>query len=64
MEGFNGTLKQMLRRMCIERPKNEDKYLPTVTALGYREVPRESLECAPFELMYDCTVRRPNELWS
>lgn len=30
VERFNGTLKQMLNRICINIPKDRDKYLPTV----------------------------------
>lgn len=67
VERFNGTLKQMLKRMCIDRPKDWDKYLPTVL-FAYREVPQESLGFAPFELLYGRTVRGPmtilKELWT
>ena len=30
IERFHMTLKQMLRRMCAERPKDWDKYLPAL----------------------------------
>ena len=30
VEKFNGTLKNMLRRMCLERPREWDLYLPAV----------------------------------
>ncbi|XP_062590636.1 uncharacterized protein LOC134252230 [Saccostrea cucullata] len=67
VERFNGTLKQMLKRMCIDRPRDWDKYLPTVL-FAYREVPQESLGFAPFELLYGRTVRGPmtilKELWT
>ena len=66
-ERFNGTLKQMLRRMCQERPQDWDRYLPALL-FSYREVPHESLGYSPFELMYGRTVRGPmtilKELWS
>ncbi|XP_041482248.1 uncharacterized protein LOC121429309 [Lytechinus variegatus] len=66
-ERFNGTLKQMLRRMCQECPKDWDRYLPALL-FAYREVPHESLGYSPFELMYGRTVRGPmtilKELWS
>ena len=66
-ERFNGTLKQMLRRMCQERPRDWDRYLPALL-FAYREVPHESLGYSPFELMYGRTVRGPitilKELWS
>jgi hypothetical protein len=69
VERFNGTLKQMLKRMCSERPKDWDKYLPAIL-FAYREVPQESLGFSPFELLvvYGRTVRRPmailKELWT
>ena len=66
-ERFNGTLKQMLRRMCQERPRDWDRYLPALL-FAYREVPHESLGYSPFELMYGRAVRGPltilKELWS
>ena len=66
-ERFNGTLKQMLRRMCQECPRDWDRYLPALL-FAYREVPHESLGYSPFELMYGRAVRGPltilKELWS
>ncbi|KAL3854643.1 hypothetical protein ACJMK2_013904 [Sinanodonta woodiana] len=67
VEKFNGTLKQMLRRMCVEKPKDWDRYLNALL-FAYREVPQESLGFSPFELLYGRTVRGPmrilRELWS
>jgi len=67
VEKFNGTLKQMLRRMCAERPKDWDRYLNAIL-FAYREVPHESLGFSPFEMLYGRTVRGPmrilRELWS
>ena len=64
---FNGTLKQMLKPMCVDRPKDWDKYLPTVL-FAYREVPPESLGFAPVELVYGRTLHGPisilKELWT
>ena len=51
VERFNGTMKQMLKRMCAERPKDWDRYLPALL-FAYREVPQESLGFSPFELLY------------
>ncbi|XP_041477315.1 uncharacterized protein LOC121425354 [Lytechinus variegatus] len=66
-ERFNGTLKQMLRKMCQECRKDWDRYLPALL-FAYREVPHESLGYSPFELMYGRAVRGPitilKELWS
>ena len=50
-ERFNGTLKQMLKRMCTDCPRDWDKYLNAVL-FAYREVPQESLGVSLFELVY------------
>ena len=67
VEPFHATMKQMLRRMCAERPKDWDKYLPALL-FAIREVPQESLGFSPFELLYGRSVRGPmailRELWS
>ena len=67
VERFHATLKQMLRRMCAERPKDWDKYLPALL-FAIREVPQESLGFSPFELLYGRNVKGPmailRELWS
>ena len=46
-ERFNGTLKQMLRRMCQERPADWDRYLPALL-FSYCEVPHEATGYSPF----------------
>ena len=57
----------MLCRMCAERPKDRDKYLPALL-FAIREVPQESLGFSPFELLYGRNVKGPmaifRELWS
>ena len=67
VERFNGTLKQMLRRMCSERPRDWDRYIAPLL-FAYRETPQHSLGFSPFELLYGRTVRGPmailKELWS
>ena len=69
VERFHATMKQkqMLRRMCAERPKDWDKHLPALL-FAIREVPQESLGFSPFELLYERSVRGPmailRELWS
>lgn len=67
VESFNGTLKQILRRLCAERPKNWDKYL-SAALFAYRDATQESLGFSPFELVYGRTVRGPmrilRELWT
>lgn len=58
VERFNGTLKQILKRLCAEKPKDWDKYLNAVL-FAYRELPQESLGFSPFELVYGRSVRGP-----
>ena len=66
-ERMNGVLKSMLKKMCQERPKDWDRYLPAVL-FAYREVPQASTGFSPFELLYGRTVRGPmqvlRELWT
>ena len=50
-ERVHATLKQMLHRMCAERPKDWDRYLPALL-FAIREVPQESLGFSPFELLH------------
>lgn len=67
VERFNGTLKQMLKRMCSERPKDWDRFI-NAALFAFREVPQESLCFSPFELVYGWSVRGPmailKELWT
>ena len=67
IERFHMTLKQMLRRMCTERPMDWDKYLPALL-FPTREVPQGSLGFSPFELLYGRNVKGQmailRELWS
>jgi hypothetical protein len=67
VEKFNGVLKFMLKRMCDERPRDWDRYIPALL-FAYREVPQESLGFSPFEMLYGRSVRGPmsvlKELWS
>ena len=61
------TLKQMLRRICTERQKDWDKYLPALL-FAIREVPQESLGFSPFELLDGQNIKGPltilRDLWS
>ena len=67
VERFNQTIKNMLMRMCAERPKDWDKYIDPLL-FAYREAPQESLGFSPFELLYGWPVRGPmqilKQLWS
>ena len=55
-EKFNGTLKQILKRLCIDKPKDMDRYINAVL-FSYSPVPQESTGFSPFELLYGRTVR-------
>lgn len=58
VERFNGTLKQMLRKLSHEPPRSWDRYLAPLL-FAYREVPQSSLGFSPFELIYGRHVRDP-----
>ena len=60
VEKFNGTLKQMLRRLCHQKPKDWDKYI-NASLFAYREVPQESLGFSPFELVYGRSCSRSHD---
>lgn len=67
VERYNGTIKQMLRHLSQEQPKEWDRFLPALL-FAIREVPQESLGFSPFELLYGRSVRGPvqilKELWT
>ena len=58
VERFHAALKQMLRRMCAERPKDWDKYL-SAFLFAVREVPQESLgfSCSSYYMDVTSEVR-------
>ncbi|XP_069189858.1 uncharacterized protein [Procambarus clarkii] len=58
VERFNGTLKRMLRKMCIEQPKEWPRYINPLL-FAYREVPQASTRFTPFNLLYGRTVKGP-----
>ena len=58
VERFNGTLKEMLRKVTFDKPSDWDNYLPAVL-FAYREVPHTTTGYSPFELMYGRKVRGP-----
>jgi len=58
IEKFNGTLKNMLRHMCAEKPKDWDRHIGPLL-FAYREVKQDILGYSPFELLYGRTVRGP-----
>jgi len=53
---FNGTLKSMSKKLCMERPTDWDRYLEAVL-FAYLEVKQDRLGFVPFELLYGRTVR-------
>ena len=57
-EKFNGTLKKMLRRLCIEQPRQWYRFINPLL-FAYREVPQAYTEFSPFELLCGHTVRGP-----
>ena len=66
-ERFNGTLRRMLRKMCMDKPRQWDRYIEPLL-FAYRETPQASTKFSPFELLYGRTVRGPmsilRELWT
>ncbi|XP_042878233.1 uncharacterized protein LOC122257193 [Penaeus japonicus] len=66
VERFNGVLKKMLKRMCVEQPKQWPRYIDPLL-FAYRDVPQSSTKFSPFELIYGHTVRGPlsllKDLW-
>ena len=67
VERFNGTLKQMLKKLAMEQPQKWDEFIPALL-FAYREVPQDSLGFSPFELLYGRTVKGPmrvlRQLWT
>ena len=61
VEKWNGTLKQMLKKLCCEKPKDWDRYINALL-FAYREVPQESTGFSPFELLYGRTVKGPMQI--
>ena len=58
VERWNGTLKEMLRKVAIDRDDDWDEFIPAAL-FAYREVPNESTGYPPFELMFGRKVRGP-----
>lgn len=67
VERFNQTLKSMIKKLCTEKPKTWDRYIPALL-FAYREVPQSSTGFSPFQLLYGRTPRGPmqvlKELWT
>ena len=61
VEKFNGTLKQMLRRLCHEQPREWHRFINPLL-FAYREARQEATGFSPFELLYGRTVRGPVQI--
>ena len=58
IEWVHAILKQMLHRMCAERPKDWDRYLPALL-FAIREVPQESYVSHLLSYCMDVTFVAP-----
>ena len=58
VERFNGTLKQILKKLCAECPKDWHLHLPAVL-FAYRDAPHAATGFSPFELVMGHRVRGP-----
>ena len=67
IENFNKTIKNMLKKVTSERPKDWHRYL-TPLMFAVRDTPQDSTGFTPFELLYGRSVRTPmtmlKELWA
>lgn len=67
VERFHAVLKAMLKKLCLDKPRDWDRYLPSVL-FAYREIPNDTLKFSPFELLYGRRVRGPlcvlHDLWT
>ncbi|KAK3878761.1 hypothetical protein Pcinc_016573 [Petrolisthes cinctipes] len=67
LERYHQTLKNMMRKYCLEHTKDWDKGVPFLL-FATREVPKESLGFSPNELVFAHHVRGPlsivKEAWS
>jgi len=67
VENFNKTMKNMLKKVSAERPKDWHRYL-TPFMFAVRDTAQDSTGFTPFELLYGRSVRTPmtilKELWT
>ena len=56
VERFNGTLKNMLHKLTVDKPHTWDKLIPAVL-FTFREIPNTTKGYPPFALMYGRQVR-------
>lgn len=66
VEHFHSTLKLSLRKLCVDRPRDWNKFLVCVL-FAIREMPGDRTGLSPFELLYGRRVRGPTavlrDLW-
>jgi transposase InsO family protein len=60
-ERYNGTLKKVLKKLCITYEKDWDEMLP-YALFAYRETPHEETIFSPFKLLYGWPVSEPTEM--
>jgi len=61
VENFNKTIKNLLKKVSAEKPKDWHRYLsPLIFAV--RDTPQDSTGFTPFELLYGHKVRTPMAL--
>ena len=67
VEKFNGTLKQMLPRLCYEQLRQWNRFISPLL-FAYRVAQQDATGFSPFEQLYGRTVKGPvqilKELWS
>ncbi|XP_059140094.1 uncharacterized protein LOC131928170 [Physella acuta] len=58
VERWNGTFKEMLRKITADRQEDWDEFIPAAL-FAYREVPNEITGYSPFEFMFGTKVKGP-----
>ena len=61
VERFNGTLKNMLQKLTVDKQNSWDKLIPAVL-FAFREIPNTTTGYPPFTLMYGRQVRGPADI--
>ena len=63
LERQHYTLKSVLRKLCVSRPRDWDRHL-TPTLFALRELPNDTTGFSPIELLYGRQVRGPLSILS
>jgi len=61
IENFNKTIKNLLKKVAAERPKDWHRYQGPLM-IAVRDTPQDSTGFTPFELLYGYRVRTPMTL--